>query len=108
MIKENYAKNLNDDERNVIWRQLNQQGEIEYVFNYTEKLADSLSDPSKTRSVNREDRLNLEEWYAKMELALKKMKDNNNYSLEVKAQYLDRYNKCIELAGHINQRSISD
>lgn len=108
MFKENYSKNLTDDERNVIWRKLNQQGEIEHVFNYTEKLANSLSDPSKTRSVNREDRLELEEWYAKMELALKKMKDSNNYSPEVKVQYLERYNKCVELSGHINQRSISD
>lgn len=108
MIKENYANNLSMEERHAIWNKLNQPGEIDYVFNYTEKFANSLHDPSKTKSVHREDRLELEKWYAKMELALKKMKDNSRYSPEIKAQYLERYKKCIELSGHISQRSIAD
>ncbi|GMX64435.1 hypothetical protein Elgi_37040 [Paenibacillus elgii] len=108
MIKYNYANNLSDGERHDIWNKLNYEGEIEYVFSYTERFANLLSDPAKTREVNREDRLELEKWYAKCEIALSKMEDNVRYSKEIRDQYLERYNKCIEFSGHINQRSIAD
>lgn len=108
MYKYNYANNLSIEERDNIWISLNREGEIEYVFSYTEKLANSMSDPSKFRSVNREDRLELERWFAKMEMALSKMFDNSRYSSDVVSQYQERYNKCVELSGHINQRSVAD
>ncbi|MFC5401495.1 hypothetical protein [Cohnella soli] len=108
MIKYNYANKLSNDEINVIWRKLNNDGEIEHVFSYTEKFAELLSDPAKAREVNREDRLEIEEWYAKCEIALRKMVNNVRYSNEQRDKFLERYTKCIKLSGHINQRSVAD